>query len=66
MKRIWNTVKRIVNKLWGSGSFDPSMTEAEKNVARNDMARQQADQERLNNEIRVRQGYNGGFGGLGG
>ena len=39
-----NTVKRIVNKLWGSGSFDPSMTEAE-------------------NEIRVRQGYNSGFGG---
>ena len=55
-----------MNKLWGSGTFDPSMTEAEKNVARNDMARQQADQERLNNEIRVRQGYNGGFGGLGG
>ena len=66
MKRIWNTVKRIVNKLWGPGTFDPSMTEQEKNVARNDMARQQLDQERLNNEIRVRQGYNSGFGGLGG
>ena len=59
MKRIWN-------KLFGRARSDPSMTEAEKNVARNDMARQQADQERINNEIRVRQGYNGGFGGLGG
>ncbi len=59
MKRIWN-------KLFGRGSFDPSMTEVEKNVARNDMARQQAEQERLSNEIRVRQGYNSGFGGLGG
>lgn len=66
VKRIWNNVKRVWNKLFGSGSFDPSMTEQEKNVARNDMARQQAEQERLNNEIRVRQGYNGGFGGLGG
>jgi hypothetical protein len=56
MKRIWN-------KLFGRGSFDPSMTEQEKNVARNDMARQQAEQERLANEIRVRQGYNSGFGG---
>ncbi|MEO6114903.1 MAG: hypothetical protein ABIP33_00835 [Pseudolysinimonas sp.] len=66
MKRVWFTTKRIWNKLFGSGTFDPSMTEEEKNVARHDMARQQADQERLANEIRVRQGYNGGFGGLGG
>jgi hypothetical protein len=42
------------------------MTEQEKSVARNDLARQQLDQERLANEIRVRQGYNSGFGGLGG
>ncbi len=55
MKRIWN-------KLFGRGSFDPSMTEAEKNAARNDIARQQAERERLANELRVRQGYNGGTG----
>ena len=59
MKRIWN-------KLFGRASGDPSMTEQEKSVARNDLARQQLDQERLANEIRVRQGYNSGFGGLGG
>ena len=59
MKRIWN-------KLFGRASSDPSMTEQEKSVARNDVARQQLDQERLANEIRVRQGYNSGFGGLGG
>jgi hypothetical protein len=55
MKRIWN-------KLFGRGDFDPSMTEAEKAIARNDMARQQQERERLANEIRVRQGYNGGTG----
>jgi hypothetical protein len=60
------SVKRIWNKLFGRASFDPSMTEQEKNVARNDLARQQVEQERLANEIRVRQGYNSGFGGLGG
>jgi hypothetical protein len=60
------SVKRTWNKLFGRASFDPSMTEDEKNAARNDIARQQADRERLANEIRVRQGYNGGFGGLGG
>lgn len=62
MKSIANKLVAIWNKLFGRGSFDPSMTEAEKNVARNDMARQQAEQERLANEIRVRQGYNGGTG----
>jgi hypothetical protein len=60
------SVKRTWNMLFGRASFDPSMTEQEKNVARNDMARQQLEQERLANEIRVRQGYNSGFGGLGG
>lgn len=58
--------KRIWDKVFGRASFDPSMTEQEKNVARNDLVRQQLEQERLANEIRVRQGYNGGFGGLGG
>ena len=54
--------KGVWKKLFGRADFDPSMTEAEKAEARNDLARQQADQERLNNEIRVRQGYNSGFG----
>lgn len=53
MQRIWK-------KLFGRSESDPSMTEDEKNVTRHDMARQQADRERLANEIRVRQGYNGG------
>jgi hypothetical protein len=55
MKRIWN-------RLFGRGRSDPSMTEDEKKAMRNDMARQAADRERLANEIRVRQGYNGGTG----
>lgn len=57
MKRIWN-------KLFGRGSFDPSMTEQEKNVARNDMARQQAERQRLQEELNIRNGRNMiGFGG---
>jgi hypothetical protein len=62
MNRAWLSTKRIWNKLFGDGTFDPSMTEEEKQVARRDLARQQLDRERLANEVRVRQGYNGGTG----
>jgi hypothetical protein len=58
------SVKRIWNKLFGRGSFDPSMTEQEKNVARNDMARQQRERQRLREELNIRNGRNTiGFGG---
>jgi hypothetical protein len=58
------SVKRIWNKLFGRSSFDPSMTEQEKNVARNDMARQQRERQRLREELNIRNGRNTiGFGG---
>ena len=56
MKRIWN-------KLFGRASGDPSMTEQEKSVARNDLARQQAERQRLQDEMTLRAARNtiGGF-----
>ena len=63
MKRSWVSLKRIWNKLFGTGKFDRSMTEDEKNVARHDMARQQADRQRLQDEMSLRAARNtiGGF-----
>ena len=52
------SLKRIWNKLFGSGSSDPSMTEREKNVAREAMARQQAERQRLQEELNIRNGRN--------
>ncbi|MEO6533650.1 MAG: hypothetical protein ABIO06_08760 [Pseudolysinimonas sp.] len=55
--------QRIWTKLFGRGDFDPSMTEAEKAVARHDMARQQAERQRLQDEMSLRAARNtiGGF-----
>lgn len=58
------SAKRIWNKLFGRASFDPSMTEQEKNVARNDLVRQQLERQRLQEELNIRNGRNMiGFGG---
>lgn len=57
MKRIWN-------KLFGRARSDPSMTEAEKRVDREAMMLQQAQRQRLQDEMSLRAGRNTiGFGG---
>ena len=57
MKRIWN-------KLFGRATSDPSMTEAEKRVDREAMMLQQAQRQRLQDEMSLRAGRNMmGYGG---
>jgi hypothetical protein len=57
LKRIWNT-------LFGSGSSDPSMTEAEKRVDREAMMLQQVQRQRLQGEMSLRASRNTiGYGG---
>jgi hypothetical protein len=57
-------VKRIWNKLFGRARSDPSMTEAEKRVDREAMMLQQAQRQRLQDEMSLRAGRNTiGFGG---